>query len=76
MRLLVLLLISGCNPLLGVGSLVHSLATGNTVGIVTGGAGVAVEHTTGKSPTEHVLDKFNKPKKDKKDEKIEWILPK
>ncbi len=34
----------------------HSVVTGNTVGIVTGGAGVAVEQTTGKTVGEHVLD--------------------
>ena len=40
---------SGCNPLIGAGSFVHSVLTGNTVGIVTGGAGIAVEESTGKT---------------------------
>ena len=76
--IVLMLLITGCNPLVGVGSLIHSLATGNTVGIVTGGAGVAVEHTTGKSPTEHILDKFNKHKKEdpQMGKRIDWITPK
>jgi hypothetical protein len=48
--------------------------TGNTVGIVTGGAGIAVEEQTGKSITEHVL-RGNKPKEKKPvmGKRIEWI---
>ena len=65
---------SGCNPLIGAGSFVHSVLTGNTVGIVTGGAGIAVEEHTGKSITEHILT----PKKKKEQDpamgkRIEWI---
>jgi hypothetical protein len=70
-----MLLITGCNPLVGVGSLIHSLATGNTVGIVTGGAGVAVEHTTGKSISEHVIDELKtKEKEPVMGKRIEWIF--
>jgi len=48
-RLLPLIfLVGACNPLIGAGSFVHSVITGNTVGIVTGGAGIAVEKSTGK----------------------------
>ena len=55
-RLLPLIfLVGSCNPLIGAGSFVHSVLTGNTVGIVTGGAGIAVEESTGKSITEHIL---------------------
>ena len=63
--------LSGCNPIFGVTSFVHSVVTGNTVGIVTGGAGIAVKEDTGKSILEH----FTEPQK--KDpvmgKRIEWI---
>ncbi len=65
--------LSSCNPMLGVGSFVHSLATGNTVGIVTGGAGIAVEHNTGKSITEHILTPRKKKEKPVMGKKIEWV---
>ena len=58
LRLVVLLMLGGCNPLFGVGSLVHSLVTGNTAGSISGGAGLAVEETTGKTVTEHIIDKI------------------
>tara|TARA_B100000989_G_scaffold125635_1_gene93162 strand:- start:4172 stop:4375 length:204 start_codon:yes stop_codon:yes gene_type:complete len=58
LRLVVLLMLGGCSPLFGVGSLVHSLVTGNTAGIISGGAGLAVEETTGKTVTEHIIDKI------------------
>ena len=54
--LIAVISLSGCNPLIGASSFLHSVVTGNTVGIVTGGAGVAVEQTTGKTVGEHVLD--------------------
>mgnify|MGYP003650510707 FL=1 len=63
--------LNGCNPIFGVSSFVHSIITGNTVGIVTGGAGIAVEEQTGKSITEHLL-RGNKPK-EKKPVMGEWI---
>jgi len=65
--------LSGCNPILGVGSFVHSVATGNTVGIVTGGAGIAVEKQTGKSITEHILTPKKKKEKPLRGNRIEWI---
>ena len=68
---LIAVTLSGCNPIFGVSSFVHSVVTGNTVGIVTGGAGIAVKEDTGKSILEH----FTEPQK--KDpvmgKRIEWI---
>ena len=63
--------LSGCNPIFGVTSFVHSVVTGNTVGIVTGGAGIAVKEDTGKSILEH----FTEPQKKKPvmGKRIEWI---
>ena len=77
MRLLpFLFLLGACNPLVGAGSFVHSVLTGNTVGVVTGGAGIVVEAESGKSMTDHVLDSIKS--KDKKPEpeigkRIEWV---
>tara|TARA_R110001592_G_scaffold209531_5_gene460712 strand:+ start:1403 stop:1696 length:294 start_codon:yes stop_codon:yes gene_type:complete len=66
-----------CNPLIGVSSFVHSLSTGNALGIVTGGAGIVVEQRTGKSPMEHLTGDLMpkpkpKPKPVPKDNKLEW----
>ena len=65
--------LSSCNPIFGLGSFVHSVATGNTVGIVTGGAGIAVEEQTGKSITEHILTPKKKKEKPVMGNRIEWI---
>ena len=74
LRLLTLfLLISGCNPIVGATSFMHSLATGNTVGTITGGAGIAIETTTGKSVTEHVWESI-KPSPKYDEEKKEWVF--
>jgi len=68
---LIAVTLSGCNPIFGVSSFVHSVVTGNTVGIVTGGAGIAVKEDTGKSILEH----FTEPQKKKPvmGKRIEWI---
>jgi len=72
--LVIFLLLSGCNPIIGVSSFVHSVLTGNTVGIATGGAGIAVEQTTGKSVTDHVLDGILPKEKIQKPETVQWIF--
>lgn len=71
--LLIVLMFGACSPIFGVGSFVHSVISGNTVGIITGGAGVAVEETTGKSVTEHVIDGINPPAKKIKQEKSQGV---
>ena len=79
--ILLLFLLTACNPLVGVSSFVHSVVTGNTVGVATGAAGLAVEETTGKSVTEHAIDivlpktKMSLPKPRPKQD-IEWVTPK
>ena len=73
LRLISLLFLSGCNPLIGATSFFHSLITGNTVGTITGGAGIAIESHTGKSVSEHVWGSITPPPKyDPK--KKEWIF--
>ena len=68
--ILVFLLLGGCSPLFGVGSFMHSLVTGNTAGMVSGGAGIVVKENTGKSIFEHFV---NPDKKSKNARHIEWI---
>jgi len=72
----IILLLGACNPLLGAGSFIHSILTGNTVGIVTGAGGMAVEKTTGKSVAEHILDEVNSKKKPEPIRRLdmEWIF--
>lgn len=71
--ILLLFLLSSCNPIVGATSFMHSLVTGNTVGTITGGAGIAIESHTGKSVTEHVWESIKPPPKYDK-EKKEWIF--
>ena len=74
LRLIILyLLLSGGNPIVGATSFMHSFVTGNTVGTITGGAGIAIESHTGKSVTEHVWQSI-KPSPKYDEEKKEWIF--
>ena len=41
--ILLLFLLNACNPIVGATSFMHSLVTGNTVGTISGGAGIAIE---------------------------------
>jgi len=66
--------LSSCNPIFGVGSFIHSVATGNTVGIVTGGAGIAVKEDTGKSILEHFTESQKKKEEPVIGKSIEWIF--
>jgi hypothetical protein len=45
---------SGCSPLLGAGSLVHAVVTGNTTAQVIGASDIVIERNTGKSVKEHI----------------------
>lgn len=53
--------LSTCSPIIGAGSLYHSMVTGNTAGIVSSGVGIAIEKNTGKTVGEHVLDRVQGP---------------
>lgn len=71
--ILVFLLLGGCSPLFGVGSFMHSLVTGNTAGMVSGGAGIVVKENTGKSIFEHFVNPDKKLKKSDMGRRIEWV---
>ena len=48
------MLIGGCSPLLGAGSLVHAVVTGNTTAQVIGASDIVIERNTGRSVKEHI----------------------
>ena len=69
--------LSSCNPLLSMTSFMHSVATGNTVGTVTGGFGIVIEKQTGKGISKHLMDSIKqKPKREKPKpgKRIEWVF--
>ena len=75
LRLLPLfVLLGGCNPIVGVTSFMHSFATGNTFGTITGGAGIVIEGQTGKSVGQHIWEGIRPVKKQVKDKKIQWVF--
>jgi len=48
------IVLSGCSPLLGAGSLVHAVVTGNTTAQVIGASDIVIERNTGRSVKEHI----------------------
>ena len=48
------MLIGGCSPLLGAGSLLHAVVTGNTTAQVIGASDIVIERNTGRSVKEHI----------------------
>ena len=72
---LLLLLLQSCSPILGAGSLLHAMATGNTTAQVIGVTDIVVERNTGKSIKEHAWKQVtsnNTPKT--RPTHIEWIF--
>ena len=57
------IVLSGCNPLLGVGSLFHSVATSNTTGQLVGVTDIIVKKKTGKTIIQRFIDEAVKIKK-------------
>ena len=72
-----LVLLGGCSPLLGAGSFVHAVVTGNTTAQVVGATDIVIERKTGKSVKEHIWYEMNTPKDTKEKivmgKRIEWI---
>ena len=71
------IVLSGCSPLLGAGSFVHAVVTGNTTAQVIGATDIVIERETGKSVKEHIWYEMNTPKDTKEKivigNRIEWI---
>ena len=58
--ILLSIILSGCNPLLGAGSFAHAIITGNTTGQVVGATDLIVEKETGKGIKDHIYNLFEK----------------
>jgi len=69
---LLYIVMSGCSPLLGAGSLVHAVVTGNTTAQIIGATDIVIEKNTGKSVREHVWNKINTPNTIEKQKTIKW----
>ena len=61
--IIISIVLSGCNPLLGVGRLFHSVATSNTTGQLLGVTDIIVKKKTGKTIIQRFIDEAVKIKK-------------
>ena len=67
-----LVLMSGCSPLLGAGSLVHAVVTGNTTAQVIGASDIVIERNTGKSVKEHIWQALENTQTIENEQTIVW----
>ena len=67
-----LVLMSGCSPLLGAGSLVHAVVTGNTTAQVIGVSDIVIERNTGRSVKEHIWQALENPPTIENEQTIVW----
>ena len=67
-----LMLIGGCSPLLGAGSLVHAVVTGNTTAQVIGASDIVIERNTGKSVKEHIWQALENTQTIENEQTIVW----
>ena len=58
--IILLVTMTSCNPLFGVGSFLHAVVTGNTTAQVIGATDIVIEKQTGKSVKEHVWHHIKK----------------
>jgi len=66
------MLIGGCSPLLGAGSLVHAVVTGNTTAQVIGASDIVIERNTGKSVKEHIWQALENTQTIENEQTIVW----
>jgi len=66
------ILMSGCSPLLGAGSLVHAVVTGNTTAQVIGASDIVIERNTGKSVKEHIWQALENTQTIENEQTIVW----
>ena len=62
---ILLIVLMGCNQLVGTGSFIHAIATGNTLGQILGVTDFAIKKETGKTVGEHMIDAMTNSNKDK-----------
>ena len=53
------IVLSSCNPIIGAGTMLHAISTGNTAGQVVGVTDIVIENKTGKDITTHLMDTIN-----------------
>ena len=77
-KLIFLLILNGCTPLISAGGLMHSVITNNTVSTILGLGDTAIKEKTGKSTGKHFLDKiFRSTDLELKNNKdVKWIFEK
>ena len=77
-KLIFLLILNGCTPLISAGGLMHSVITNNTVSTILGLGDTAIKEKTGKSTGKYFLDKiFRSTDLELKNNKdIKWIFEK
>ena len=75
-KLIFLLILNGCTPLISAGGLMHSVITNNTVSTILGLGDTAIKEKTGESTGKHFLDKiFRSTDLELKNNKdIKWIF--
>jgi len=66
------IVLSGCSPLLGAGSLVHAVVTGNTTAQVIGASDIVIERNTGKSVKEHIWQALENTQTIENEQTIVW----
>jgi len=69
---LLYIVMSGCSPLLGAGSLVHAVVTGNTTAQVIGASDIVIERNTGKSVKEHIWQALENTQTIENEQTIVW----
>ena len=77
-KLIFLLILNGCTPLISAGGLMHSVITNNTVSTILGLGDTAIKEKTGKSSGKHLLDKIfrNNDLESKHNKEIKWNFEK
>ena len=66
------IVMSGCSPLLGAGSFVHAVVTGNTTAQVIGASDIVIERNTGKSVKEHIWQALENTQTIENEQTIVW----
>ena len=77
-KLIFLLILNGCTPLISAGGLMHSVITNNTVSTILGLGDTAIKEKTGKYTGKHLLDNIfkNNDLVSKNNKYVKWIFEK
>ena len=77
-KLIFLLILNGCTPLISAGGLMHSVITNNTVSTILGLGDTAIKEKTGKSTGKHLFDNIfrNNDLESNNNKDVKWIFKK